>query len=73
MLDPTGQFAKEVGADEALAMKANLNHTPTIVVVTNNKWIEVTDVSALYTAIDQAEAHEAPAVAAKPVAHSTHK
>jgi len=76
VLDPTGQFAKEVGADEALALKANLNHTPTIVVVTNNKWIEVTDVSALYTAIDQAEAsvaHEAPVVAAKPVTRATHK
>ncbi len=76
VLDPTGQFAKEVGADEALALKANLNHTPTIVVVTNNKWIEVTDVSALYTAIDQAEAsvaHEAPAAAAKPAARTTHR
>lgn len=79
VLDPTGQFAKEVGADELLATKANLNHTPTIVVVTPNKYIEVTDVSALYSAIDQAEAsvgHDAPATApAKKTAtaHTTHK
>ncbi len=78
VLDPTGQFAKEVGADEALATRANLNHTPTIVVVTNKGYIEVTDVSALYSAIDQAEAsvaHEAPTAKApiKTTAHAAHK
>lgn len=59
VIDPTGQFAKEVNAEEALGEKAGLGHTPTIVVVTAKHWTEVLDVSQLYSAIDQAEAESA--------------
>jgi protein-disulfide isomerase len=55
VIDPTGQFTKEVDADEALGEKVGLGHTPTIVVVTDHKgWIEVADASQLYAAIDSA-------------------
>ena len=78
VVDPTGQFKKEVDADEALGERANLNHTPTIVVVTAKHWTEILDVSQLYTVIDQAmaEAGSVPAAAhhaAVPVARKKSK
>ncbi len=63
--DPTGQFAKEVQAEHDLGIKMGLNHTPTVFVVTAHHWIDVTDVSDLYQAIDQAQA-EAGRNAASP-------
>ena len=56
VIDPTGQFTREVDADEMLGEKVGLQETPTIIVVTNKGWIQVKDVSQLYSAIDQAEA-----------------
>ena len=56
VIDPTGQFEKEVQADTSLGKKMGLQYTPTIVVATQHKWIQVKDVSDLYSAIDQAEA-----------------
>ena len=56
VIDPTGQLAREVDADNALGLKLGLTETPTIVVVTNKGWIQVKDVSDLYQAIDEAEA-----------------
>lgn len=56
VVDPTGQFAREVQADYDLGEKLGLNETPTIVVVTPKGWIQVKDVMQLYAAIDQAEA-----------------
>jgi protein-disulfide isomerase len=55
VLDPTGEFEREIDADVNLGKKLNLQHTPTIVVVTPTKWIEVQDVSDLDAAIDQAK------------------
>jgi len=63
VIDPTGQFAREVGADAALADRAGLGHTPTIVVVSAHRWIEILDVSKLTEAIDQLKADDAPAAA----------
>jgi protein-disulfide isomerase len=54
--DPTGQFTKEVIVDRTLGEKAGLNHTPTIIVANQHEWVEVTDTTELYTAIDQMEA-----------------
>ena len=68
VIDPHQQFVKEVDADAALAEKAGLNHTPTIVVVTAHHYIEVMDVMQLYSAIDQAEASVAHEGAAAPAA-----
>ena len=38
VIDPNGQLAHEVGADLALATKLNVEYTPTIVVVTKDKY-----------------------------------
>jgi protein-disulfide isomerase len=67
VVDPTGELAKEVAADNNLGLKLGLTETPTIVVVTPKGWIQVKDVSDLYQAIDQAEAM----VASAPTAHRT--
>jgi protein-disulfide isomerase len=66
VVDPTGEFDREVQADVELGRKLGLNETPTIIVVSPHQWIQVKDVSQLYAAIDQAEAdagHEAPVAA----------
>ncbi len=56
VIDPTGQFAKEVQADADLAGRIGLNHTPSIFVVTQKGYTEVLDVSQLYQTIDTAQA-----------------
>jgi protein-disulfide isomerase len=66
--DPTGEFLKQVNADRVLGDKAGLNHTPTIIVANQHEWVEVTDVSDLYTAIDQIEASAGPVAASAKVA-----
>ncbi len=55
VVNPSGRCAAEVEADCTLGTKLGLLHTPTIVVVTQRRWIEVTDPTQLYTAIDLAE------------------
>ena len=55
VVDPTGQLEKEVQADVELGKKMGLQFTPTIVVVTPHRWIQVKDVSQLDAAIDQAK------------------
>jgi protein-disulfide isomerase len=54
VVDPTGQFAKEVDADTALGERIGLTQTPTIFVVTPNHWVQVTDPTQLYQVIDVA-------------------
>ena len=56
VVDPTGQYDREVAATTAAGMKAGVSRTPTIVVVTPTRWIQVSDVDQMYAAIDQAEA-----------------
>ncbi len=56
VVDPTGQFSKEVQADADLAMRIGLNHTPSIFVVTQKGYTEVLDVSQLYQTIDTTQA-----------------
>jgi protein-disulfide isomerase len=67
VVDPSGQLAREVAADDDLGLKLALTETPTIIVATTKGWIQVKDVSDLYQAIDQAEAM----VATSPAAHHT--
>ena len=55
VIDPTGQFAKEVQADYDLGVHIGLNHTPSIFVVTQKGYTEVLDVSQLYQTIDTTE------------------
>lgn len=77
VLDPTGQLEREVQAEVDLGKKMGLQYTPTIVIVTPHRWIQVKDVSQLDAAIDQAKAWVAePATASAhktaTAAHSTH-
>ncbi len=55
VVDPSGRCAAEVEADCTLGKRLGLLHTPTIVVVTQRRWIEVTDPNQLSSAIDIAE------------------
>ena len=73
VIDPTGQFTREVEADRSLGERIGLSHTPSIFVVTPHHWTQVTDVSVLYQTIDTALA-ETPA-SAKTVSRSrtTHR
>ena len=54
--DPQGKFAAEVNADRSLAQRLNLEHTPTIFIVSNKthgpSYVEVKNPSELYQTID---------------------
>jgi len=56
VVDPTGQFAKEVREDKALGDRLGVSETPTIIVCADHAWVQVTDVAHLYEVIDQLEA-----------------
>lgn len=56
VVDPTGQYEKEIQAEVELGKKLGLQATPTIVIVTPHRWVQVKDVSQLDAAIDQAKA-----------------
>ncbi len=55
VLDASGRCAEEVEADCMLGRRLGVRHTPTIFVVTEKRWIEVTDPRQLYAAIDLAK------------------
>ena len=65
VMDPIGLFAAEVQADSRLGERIGLIHTPTIFVIYPQGWVQVTDVSQLYTVLDNALAEAASAPAAK--------
>ena len=69
IIDPNGLFAAEVRADHTLGERINLHQTPSIFIVTQKGYTEVTDVTQLYAMLDTAIAENpAPAkgAAAKP-------
>jgi protein-disulfide isomerase len=68
IIDPNGLFAAEVHADQTLGERINLHQTPSIFIVTQKGYTEVTDVTQLYAMLDTAIAENpAPkAGAAKP-------
>jgi len=65
VMDANGHCAAEVQADCNLGRRLGVQHTPTIIVVTDKEWIEVTQPTELYAAIDRAEADVRTAVPAK--------
>jgi protein-disulfide isomerase len=65
VVDPTGKCAAEAEADCALGRRTGVMHTPTLVVATAHRWIEVTEPEQLFAAIDRAEA-EASSGRARP-------
>jgi protein-disulfide isomerase len=75
-LGPQSIFALEVQADETLGERLGVAHTPTIIVISPHGWVQVVDVSQLYTVIDRALA-ETPASTAhagpkKPITTGQH-
>ena len=73
VVDPTGEFDREVNASTAQGLKLGVIQTPTIIVVTPNHWIDVKDVSDIYAAIDQAEADVSHDTSASAHHSATHK
>ena len=68
VVDPTGQYDREINATTAEGQKIGIMETPTIVVVTPTRWIQVKDVTQMYAAIDEAQAE-----ANRSVASSAHR
>ncbi len=61
VIDPSGLFTQEVKSDYTLGERIGLSQTPTIFVVTQKGWTQVTDVNYLYATIDTALAQAGPA------------
>ena len=68
VMDPSGRFAAEVQADQTLGERVGLVETPSIFVVDSKGWIQVRDITQLYSTIDNAMAESKPAAA--PAAHN---
>jgi protein-disulfide isomerase len=66
VMDPSGLFAAEVQADETLGERIGITQTPTIWVVSQQHWIQVTDMSQLYTAIDAIQSQVAQSTPGTP-------
>jgi protein-disulfide isomerase len=71
VIDPSGLFAAEVQADYRLGERIGLIHTPTIFIIYPQGWVQVTDVSQLYTVIDNALAQAASAPVPHAAAHKS--
>jgi protein-disulfide isomerase len=65
VIDPNGLFAAEVHADYTLGERVGLTQTPTIFIVTQKGYVQVTDVTQLYSMLDTAIAEAGPTTAAK--------
>jgi protein-disulfide isomerase len=72
VIDPNGLFAAEVRADQTLGERVGLTQTPTIFIVTQKGYTQVSDVSQLYAMLDTAIA-ENPAPAPAKVRTTAHK
>jgi protein-disulfide isomerase len=55
VVDPAGEFRKEVFADKAVGDRMGLTQTPTLFVCTQHEWVQVTDPAQLFHAIDEME------------------
>ncbi len=52
VMDPTGQFAREVNDDYLLAEHIGVSHTPSIFIATSKQWIQIIDINQLYQTLD---------------------
>jgi protein-disulfide isomerase len=69
VIDPTGQFAREVKEDRALGDRVGVNQTPTLFVCTAQSWVQVTNPELLFQTIEAVEAQvQAPAAVKKTAA-----
>jgi protein-disulfide isomerase len=65
VIDPNGLFAAEVHADYTLGERVGLTQTPTIFIVTQKGYTQVTDVAQLYRMLDTAIAEAGPVTSTK--------
>src|SRR3984957_19432643 len=73
VVDPNGLFAAEVRADFTLGERVGLTKTPTIFIVTQKGYVEVSDVTQLYAMLDTAIAEAGPATTAAKAKTTAHK
>jgi len=73
VIDPNGLFAAEVHADYTLGERVGLTQTPTIFIVTQKGYTQVTDVTQLYAMLDTAIAEAGPATTAAKAKTTAHK
>ena len=66
MLDPQAQLAAAIKADQDLGGQAKITVTPTIFVVAEKSWMEVSDRSQLYSIIEKMKRDLPPPKAAAP-------
>jgi protein-disulfide isomerase len=59
VIDPAGLFAAEINADYTLGERIGITQTPTIWVVTQKNWVQVTDINQLYSTIDSVQSQVA--------------
>ena len=65
VIDPAGLFAAEINADYTLGERIGISQTPTIWVVSQKNWVQVTDFNQLYATIDNVESQVAQSTPAK--------
>jgi protein-disulfide isomerase len=73
IIDPNGLFAAEVRADTTLGERVGLTQTPTIFIVTQKGFTQVSDVTQLYAMLDTAIAENPAPAPAKPKTTTAHK
>jgi protein-disulfide isomerase len=59
VIDPAGLFGAEVSADHTMGERIGITQTPTVWVVTQKNWVQVTDMNQLYSTIDSLQAQVA--------------
>ena len=64
VMDPSGLFAAEVNADYTLGQRIGITQTPTIWVVSQKNWVQVTDINQLYATMDTMQAQVASSTTA---------
>ena len=52
VVDPTGQFAREVNDDYTLGERIGIIHTPSVFVVSTKGWVQIIDINQLYATLD---------------------
>lgn len=67
VMDPNGLFIAEVNADYTLGQRLGVAETPTILVLSDRGWIQIKDITQLYSTLDSVIAQ---ASAAKPAVHN---
>jgi protein-disulfide isomerase len=73
VIDPSGRFAAEVHADYTLGERVGLTQTPTIFIVTQKGYEQVSDVTQLYAMLDTAIAENPKAAGPVRTRTTAHK